>query len=118
MTFAIDGSLITQSGTDTNLSGLSGVAGVTTLTNGTKTVYFVGNNRIHVSGTLTFDPRFEEIQLGSGITSFPQFLVSGTLNIGSALTEGGYTFAPPTTAIIIPSFSSPHFFQSSCFASS
>ncbi len=106
MSFAIDGSLITQSGTDTNLSGLAGVAGVTTLTNGTKTVYFVGNNRIHVSGTLTFDPRFEEIQLGSGITSFPQFLVSGTLNIGSALTEGGYTFAPPTTAIIIPSFSS------------
>ena len=106
MTFAIAGSLITQSDTDTNLSGLAGVAGVTTLTNGTKTVYNVGNNRINVSGTLTFDPRFEEIQLGSGITSFPQFLVSGTLNIGSALTENGYTFAPPTTAIIIPSFSS------------
>ena len=106
MTFAIAGGLITQSGTDANLSGLAVVAGVTTLTNGTKTVYNVGNNRINVTGTLTFDPRFEEIQLGSGITSFPQFLVSGTLNIGSALTENGYTFAPPTTAIIIPSFSS------------
>lgn len=34
MTFALAGTTITQSGTDTDLSGLSGIAGVTLITNG------------------------------------------------------------------------------------
>jgi hypothetical protein len=105
MTFSISGSLITQTGTDANLALLSGVAGVTTLTNGTKTVYNIGNNRLQIDGALTFDPRFEELQLGTGITVFPQVQVNGTLNIGSDIVLNGVSFAPPCTAMVIPSFS-------------
>lgn len=104
MSFSISGSLITQTGTDTSLALLSGVAGVTTITNGTKTVYNIGNNRLQINGTLTFDPRFEELHLGTGVT-FPQINIVGTLNIGSDIVRNGVSFGFPCTAIVMPSFS-------------
>jgi hypothetical protein len=103
MTFSISGSLITQTGTDANLALLSGVAGVTTLTNGTKTVYSIGNNRLQIEGTLTFDPRFEELHLGTAV-AFPQINVIGTLNIGSEIVRNGVSFGFPCTAIVMPTF--------------
>lgn len=106
MPFSISSGLITQTGTDTNLSALGSVAGVTNITNGTKTSYFIGNNRLVVNGTLTFDPRFEEVLLGSGITAYPQVSVAvgGVLNIGIDITVNSVNFFPQCTAFVIPSF--------------
>lgn len=99
MTFALSGSVITQSSTDTTLAGLSGIAGVVTLTRGVKTVYDIGAKNLIVSGTLTMDPRFEELCIGSG--PWPQIGVGngGTFNIGVDITVNSVPFYPPTTAI-------------------
>jgi len=106
VSFSISGGVITQTGTDTNLSALGAVAGVTNVTNGTKTTYLIGSNRLLINGTLTFDPRFEEVLLGSGITTYPQVSVAvgGTLNIGIDITVNGVNFFPQCTAFVIPSY--------------
>lgn len=104
MSFSISGAVITQTGTDTNLSALASVAGVTTTTNGLKTIYYIGNNQLSITGTLTFDPQFEEIWLGTSINTYPQVEVTGTLNIGVPTTRNGVVFYPQCTAFVIPSY--------------
>lgn len=92
MSFSLSNGVITQSGTDANLSGLSSISGVTTITNGTQTVYNVGNLRISVTGNLTIDPEIEELSFG---TSAPYPMVgvtsTGTLQIGFEYDVGGTT---------------------------
>lgn len=51
MSFSHSNGIITQTGTDTNLSGLSGLTGVTTYAN----VYVLDNVFIRVEGTLSFN---------------------------------------------------------------
>ncbi len=51
MSFSYSGGIITQTGTDTDLSGLSGLTGVTTYAN----VYVLDNVFIRVEGTLSFN---------------------------------------------------------------
>lgn len=60
-TFTLNGSTITQSGVDTNLSGLAGVFGVTTYQEGNRTIYDIGVYAIHFSGTITIDGTDEGI---------------------------------------------------------
>jgi len=59
MSFSLTGGVITQSGTDTDLSGLSSIAGVTITNddpNNGKITYDMANLRLVINGTLSHDP--------------------------------------------------------------
>lgn len=57
MTFALSGNTITQSGTDTSLAGLAGIAGVTRLPTGDGFLYYMPSLILLINGTLTIaDP--------------------------------------------------------------
>lgn len=58
MSFSLNSGVITQSGTDTNLGGLSAL-GITTSTYNELTVYDMSNYKLVVTGTLTHDPDTE-----------------------------------------------------------
>ena len=99
MSFALSGSTITQSGTDANISGLSGIAGVTVTTISGRTIYNVGNRVLKVTGTLNHDNRIEEIWFGTGAPT-PTVNVTGTYNIGTVVLYGSkesYTVGSPFT---------------------
>lgn len=88
MSFSLAGSLITQSGTDTDLSGLSGISGVTTTTLGGVVFYDVGAKALNFSGTQTINGRTERV-----ISSFSPgnyvFQVSGTMTINDFEDKSG-----------------------------
>ena len=99
MAFSLSGSTITQSGTDADLSGLSGVAGVTLTSVAGRILYNVGNRALRVTGTLSHDNREEEIIFGTGAPT-PTVNVTGTYNIGKVVSYGGkesYTVGSPFT---------------------
>ena len=84
MAFTLSGSVITQSGTNTSLAGLSGIAGVTVVGTARKKTYVFSNTRLVVSGALSFDPELEALEFDELCTS-PQLHVtgaSGVLTIG------------------------------------
>lgn len=94
MSFALSGSVITQSGTDTNLSGLSG-NGATVVDMGAYKVYDCGANRLVVNGTLsvnTIDGIQEQLLIGTGDQSVVDLEVNGELIAGlnSSNTDGSY----------------------------
>lgn len=88
----ITGQYITQTGTDTNLSGLQGLTGVTSIVSGTspryKAIYDVGTNQLRFQGTVTHDPDQEMIVSGlqNGVR-----IESGTYNFGVVTTINGKT---------------------------
>lgn len=91
-----------QSGTDTDLSGLTSVTGTTTTTVGNVTVYTT-TSALTVTGTLSLDPLTELLVVTS--TSSDSLDVStGTLIIGSEITSsfghGRQDITPIQTAII------------------
>lgn len=91
MAFALSGSIITQSGTDTSLAGLSSIAGVTTTTVNGRSIYNIGTLRISVTGTLTISPRTEMIIAGTPAAR-PLFYAGAStanLTIGSSVTQNG-----------------------------
>jgi len=99
MSFTLSGSQITQSGTDANISGLAGIAGVTVTSVAGRKIYNVGNKSLYVTGTLTQDNRVEEILFGSSAPS-PTVNVTGTYNVGAVISYGGketYTVGSPFT---------------------
>lgn len=53
MAFTLSGSTITQSGTDTSVDGLAGIAGVTSTTMGDEQLYNLGALTLNITGTLT-----------------------------------------------------------------
>ena len=66
MTFSYSSGVITQTGTDTNLSGLNGLTGVTINVSGqstaTYTIYTLNSStRLIINGTLTIDPEIEQL---------------------------------------------------------
>ena len=82
MAFSLSGSTITQTGTDTDLSGLSGITGVTSLQVGSgvdlATTYKIDGLRLQVNGTLS---------LGVGqieILAFEDNVPDNTLNVGGS----------------------------------
>lgn len=91
--FTLSGSNIIQTGTNTNLSGLSGVSGVTTQSINNKTIYILNNRQLIIRGTLTIDPEIEELLVnGSGTNSeLIRVEQSGHLILGKAITKNGYT---------------------------
>lgn len=84
--FTLGGTTITQTGTDANLSGLSGIAGVTTIVDGastkTYTTYSIGDLRLVINWTLNHDPAAEKLIIGDGVT-WASLLVNGTYNYGT-----------------------------------
>lgn len=91
MAFSLSGSVITQSGTDTNLQGLAGIAGVTVVTTGTTTVryrdYYLPSLRLEITGTLTHNPETEALHFGDA-SPFPHIRVAvgGVYNYGRSQT--------------------------------
>ncbi len=101
--FSLSGSTITQTGTDTNLSGLSSISGVIATQHGTGTsseytIYNLGNLNLVINGTLSIDASKETILIGS---SAPRSIisVSGTLNINDYETINSFTSYRQRTAI-------------------
>lgn len=92
--------MITQSGTDTDLSGLTGVSGVTTLSTDECLIQDMGVNRLLIDGTLTINgsdegPK-EMLIIGvNGATQFVDIDISstGTLNVGRLASQTGVTYA-------------------------
>jgi hypothetical protein len=86
--------VITQTGTDTSLAGLIGLAGVTSTTTssagGNARVVNIGSNRLIINGTLTVDPEFETLFQNSAAAR-PNIDVAGTLNIGRAVVVNSAT---------------------------
>lgn len=86
MAFSLSWSTITQTGTDTDLSGISAIAGVTTTDYDTVISYDIGNLRLVVSGTLTIAQDGTREQLlfrGDVWHNSTDIEVTWTLNIGT-----------------------------------
>ena len=85
MPFALSGSTITQTGTDADYSGLSGITGVTTRTHQGIKIYEIGELRLNIDGTVTHDPA-KEIVLSTwpGVVRLntPVSTITGQLNYG------------------------------------
>ena len=97
MTFALSNSiygLITQTGTDTNLIGLVGIAGVTVTDVGSvnlggyKLYVFSNNTKLVVNGTLSFNANIERIIFDTTVTAVA-LSVSST---GSLTVDGSQNF--------------------------
>ena len=89
MTFALSGTVITQSGTDTDLSGIASIAGVTTISAGDHTIYNLETLYLNITGTLTIDPEVEELFFGAGDGDGRVTVENGgTLNIGQEIDTG------------------------------
>lgn len=82
MAFSQSGSIITQSGTDANLSGLASISAVTTITSAGLKTYNLAGNSLTVTGTLTLDPRTDRIINAANITVNS----GGVLNVGVVFT--------------------------------
>ena len=101
MSFSYSGGLITQTGTDTDLSGISGLTGISTQTSlvessdwGQVTYIMDGSTRLDIQGTLTISPENETLIVEKeavNSTTLNPLIVSGTLNYGTAKTSGGRT---------------------------
>jgi|GEM_PF-3241448 len=94
--FVLGGSTITQSGTDADLSGLAGVAGVNVLTVGSgadgRTIYEIGNRNLVVTGTLTITPELEAVYAGTASPrSVFRFTNGSNTTIDGDFLENGVT---------------------------
>lgn len=92
--FNLSGSTITQTGTDADLSGLSGIAEVNTITTGVGdnkyTIYNVGDRNLQIDGVLTIPIQKEKIIFGEN-APFQSLLINGTLNIEGRNIQNGVT---------------------------
>ena len=89
MAYALSGTTITQTGTDTNWSGLAGIAGVNVIAHREHSVYDLGDRRLVIAGTQSCDPEVEELVFGDD-APFQTLTVAngGTLNIGEEIDIG------------------------------
>lgn len=101
MSFALSAGVITQSGTDTSLAGLSGIAGVSVIGTVGKQTYVLSAVKLVVSGSLTISPQTEELDFLESVTGVAMS-VSGS---AAVLTLGAATLGTPgnRTVVIPPS---------------
>jgi hypothetical protein len=87
MSFSYSASVITQTGTDTNISGLNGLTGVTTTDYGFYKKYRLsGTTRLVINGTLSFNTGsvpYEQIAIAPTDYSNHSIKVVGSLTIGT-----------------------------------
>ncbi len=101
MSFSRSGSVITQTGTDTDLSGITSSLGASNIfSNGgtaplDRTVYDLAtpNYRLVINGTLSVDPANEELWLPGTVNAL-DIGSSGTLNLGGSRSfSGGVSYS-------------------------
>ncbi len=94
MSFSENSGVITQTGTDTDLSGLSGLTGVTTLSVGSgafqRTTYSLSGVRLLVTGTLTMNSSsVEYLEFSSTAPDYSlDISATGTFTFGKQVTSG------------------------------
>jgi hypothetical protein len=86
MSFSEASGIITQTGIDTNLSGLSGVLGVVVVDNGSHKTYHLDGKKLRIDGVLTIDPQVECL-----LFEQQDLDIYGTLNFGVTSLIGGAT---------------------------
>ena len=98
MTFSLSGTTITQSGTDSDLSGLSGLAGVdySELTGGEyifRQALLPANHKLVITGDLTLDANTDSLVIPHTAGSFLclDIAASGSLTITDQKSDGAYT---------------------------
>lgn len=92
MSFTLNGSIITQSGVDNQLSSIGDIGGVETVVVGLKNIYKLGNKRLIVTGELTYNPDFEQLDFTNiPFGTCPVSIPNGNLNIVSEYTKNGQT---------------------------
>ena len=110
MSFTLNGSIVEQSGTDADLSGLSSVTGVTvtTLDAGSgdfeaRTLYDLGTYTLTIKGTLTHDPSKEILLVDADAPNIPTILIesTATYNYGVETTFQGGTHYSRGEGLII-----------------
>ena len=88
MTFSLSGTTITQSGTDSDLSGLSAITGVSVTSNGYATVYGLPTGvNLEVTGEITHNPENEELWFDAVATGTAYIKIIGS----SAVYHYGYS---------------------------
>lgn len=110
--FTLSGSTITQTGLDTDLSGLNIVSGVTVISEGTGTnqfnVYDIGNRQLRIQGTLTINPTNEQLLFGTSSPANSLLIQNGgILNLGIDKTVNSATYQTTGKGIIIPNSGLP-----------
>ena len=93
--FTLSGGVITQTGTDNNLSGLGAIAGVTTTTNGTGAnqyiTYNLNNLRLVIQGTLNHNPEQEQLLFNNPGNPIIDIQNGAEYNLGTDVTVNGIT---------------------------
>ena len=93
MSFSLSGSIITQTGTDTDLSGLSGIAGVTVFTPtdlDNPITYQLDGLQLRVQGNLSFNAGSGKLRyINMPATRSQLFVNGGTLDISASNNVGG-----------------------------
>ena len=102
--FSLSGGIIDQTGTDTDLSGLSAISGVVTQTNGVGvnefTTYIIPH-RLHINGTLTADlARTNIVFTGTSRSEILKINNGGSLTFEAQNTFGGFTTNLPQGLIM------------------
>ena len=87
MSFVVDGGTIKQSGTDADLTGLEGLAGVTVFKYNSRAVYEINNKLMEINGTLSHDPEMEEM-IFTNYAKAKTIVINGTYNLGLEV-DGG-----------------------------
>lgn len=109
MSFSESGGVITQTGTDTDLTGLSGLTGVTRfgyVTTGSETfyIYDIGTNRLDIEGDLTINPEYNMLLTNCPTGTLPNMSINvrstGTLTLGVKTVSGTATKYTIGTAIV------------------
>ena len=108
MSFSVSGTVITQTGTDTDLSGLDGLTGVTTTTilgagdfYGSVIYVLASNVRLVIQGTLTHTAGKELLVSGKSSSSERFIEISGVYNYGVSQTYESKTVYPHALGMII-----------------
>jgi len=98
--------VITQTGTDTSLTNLTGIPGVTTSPSISGTIWTITSASLVVTGALTINRLFNRLRflnsnsLLTASTTQSVFSISGTFNNSIAQTTGGYSFHSPNYSIL------------------
>jgi hypothetical protein len=115
MAFNLSGSTITQTGMDSDLSGLSGIAVVTTIIEGDASkphnTYSIGDRRLVINGTLNHDPASEMLIIGNGTSGASILINLGTYNYGVTSVFSGFTQRSTELGLVITRITNSNFDQ-------
>lgn len=101
--------IITQTGTDTSLSTLTGVPGVTVSPSTISIIYTITSATLVVSGSLIYNRLLNRLRflnsasILTGSTSLPAMQNRGTFNNSVSQSINGYSFKSPSYAILFES---------------